>query len=86
MLEHMENIWEKMQGYFSRWKRGGGGGGASFSLLTLSDLVCGAGGAGEFSVSFGEIFSSQGCMESCCFERNNIDCPSVIPDLLQSEL
>ena len=24
--------------------------------------------------------------ESCCFERNNIDCPSCIPDLLQSEL
>ena len=66
------------------------GGGASFSLLTVS--VGGEGGEGKFSVSFEDIFSSQGCkqllieVESCCFERNNIDCPSFIPDLLQSEL
>ena len=73
MLEHMENIWEKMQAYFSRWKRGGGGrGGASFFffLLILArsnyDHYARAlltlrlwGEQGTFSVSFEEIFSSQ---------------------------
>ena len=60
MLKHMENIWEKkMQAYFSQWKKGGG----SFSLLTLSVWEGWGGGQGEFSVSFEEIFSSQGCKQ-----------------------
>ena len=37
MLEHMENIWEKMQAYFSRWKRGGGGERGGFFLFLSLD-------------------------------------------------
>ena len=54
MLEHMENIWEKNASLFLTMKEGER---ASFSLLTLRVW----GEQGTFSVSFEEIFSSQGC-------------------------
>ena len=50
-----------MQTYFSR-KRGGGGGGGGFFFFT--DPKCmEEGEQGKFSVSFEEIFNSQGCKQ-----------------------
>ena len=66
LLEYLQilvlDIWKtfekKMQAYFSR-KRGGGGG-----FFFFTDPKCmEEGEQGQFSVSFEEIFSSQGCKQ-----------------------
>ena len=61
MLKHMENIWEKKCKLISHNERRGGG------VFFFTDPKCmggvGGGGQGEFSVSFEEIFSSQGCKQ-----------------------
>ena len=59
MLEHMENIWEKNASLFLTMKEGGGG----FFFSTDPKWLSLWGGEGEFSVSFGEIFSSQWCKQ-----------------------
>ena len=55
----MKTFEKKMQAYFSRWKREGG-------FFFSTDPKCmggGGGGQGKFSVSFEEVFSSQGCKQ-----------------------